>query len=52
MTVDVDEQEAQDPATLDDDFQPPADFRDRKSRLVAVLQRHQQPLGKPKSNST
>jgi len=50
MTADVDECEPQDPATLDDNFQPPADFRDRKSRLKAIVQRHQQPLGKPKPN--
>ena len=48
MTVD----DPQDPATLDENFQPPADFRNRKSRLMAVLQRHQQPLGKQKAGPT
>lgn len=48
----VDEHEPQDPPTLGDNFQPPADFRDRKGRLMAVLRRHQQPLGKPKTGST
>jgi hypothetical protein len=47
----VDEHEPQDPPTLDENFQPPADFRDRKSRLTAVFQRNQQSMGKPKPGS-
>ena len=47
----VDECEPEDPATLNDDFQPPADFRNRKSHLMAVLQHRQQPLGKLKAGS-
>ena len=44
----MDEGDPQDPATLDENFQPPADFRNRKGRLMAVLQRNQTPLDKPK----
>ena len=47
----VDEDEPQDPAMLDDDFQLPADFRDWKSCLMAILQCYQQPLGKSKPGS-
>lgn len=43
--------EPEDPTRLDENFQAPADFRDRKSRLMAALQRHQPLSSKSKTSS-
>ena len=40
--------EPDDPASLDENFQPPADFRDRRTRLMTILERRQQPSNKQK----
>jgi hypothetical protein len=40
-----------DPANLDENFEPPADFRNRRKRLLAVVEDHgQQSSKKQKTN--